>query len=617
MSRTNNNSTAVIAQRPSTLLAAIDHHAVVRGDAPAILAPGERPAAALSYRRLARRIHAARRCLAGLGVRPGHRVAVVTGEDRDSGVLLLSVLSSAGCCPMNPIWPAAEAQEHLAALGAALVIVTGSAAAAATAQLAAVKAPVVTLRFTGDDEVVADRWHENRAIGEVAETAYEDEALLLRTSGTTAAGKIVSLDAASVVAAAEASVRAYHLTETDRRLNIMPFFHVQGLVGSLATALLAGGSIVCVPAPDPVTVLRHAADTGATWLSATPAMHRMMLGHIAEHRERLGALRFVRCGSGALTSTLRAELEAGYGIPVVESYGMSEAHQIASTPLPPDPSATGLVPTGSRVAVLDPRGAVRTDPGASGEIVIQGANRMRGYVWPPGAESPFVDGWLRTGDLGRLLEDGSFLITGRAKEMINASGEKVSPFEVESAMLGHPAVREAAVFGIPDPVRDERLAAVVVLHDGSALADDEFRAFLGKRLAPFKVPRQILRRAAIPVEESGKISRRSLAAVLAGELSAAAAAEAQPPSREAPRTPAEAMVRALWALVLRRDQIGVQDDFLALGGDSLTAVALLSMVEDSLGVAFSPLDLFTEVTTVAAMAEAIESRSVTPGAGER
>lgn len=611
----------------SPILAVIERHARTRGDAPAILVPGD--PAGLSYQRLAGRMRAVRVALGELGVRPGHRVAVVPGEDADSAALLLGVLTAAACCPVNPVWSAAETQDYLDTLDVALIVLADGAGTAAAQQVAAAKAPSVTIRFTGEDALV-----EPQGGGHPAETAatgpYPDEALLLRTSGTTSIGKVVSLSAVGVVAAAQATVDAYHLTENDRRFNIMPFFHVQGVVGSLIASLLPGGSIVCAPAPDPATALRHALDSGATWLSATPTMHRLMVRHVPRDREWPGPLRFVRCGSGALTAGLRTELETGYGLPVVESYGMSEAHQIASTPLPGDPGAAGLVPTGSQVAVLDRHGQVAVAADASGEIVIRGANVMHGYVWPPGLESPFVRGgsggdtggdtdggaWLRTGDLGRLLPDGSFLITGRVKEMINVGGEKVSPFEVEAAMLSHPAVAEAVAFGIPDPVRDEQLGAVLVLGPGATLGDEEFRAYLGQRLAPVKVPRLFLRRADIPVADSGKIQRASLAAVLAEELTAAEPA-AEPGGRAAPRTPVQAMLKGLWSLVLKREDIGVDNDFMALGGDSLAAMALLSLVEDSLGVAITPAELFTDITTIEAMAAAIGERTsdTTRGAG--
>lgn len=590
------------AGRP--VLAVIERHARTQADAPAILVPGD--PAGLSYRRLAGRMHAVRAALSGLGVRPGHRVAVVSGEDADSAVLLLGVLAAAACCPVNPVWSPAETQDYLDSLDVALIVMAEGAGSAAARQVAAAKAVAVTIRFVGEDLLV-----EPRGGGSPAESAatgpYPDEALLLRTSGTTSIGKVVSLSAVGVVAAAQATVDAYHLTENDRRFNIMPFFHVQGLVGSLIASLLPGGSIVCAPAQDPVTALRQALDSGATWLSATPTMHRLLVRHVPGDRGWPGSLRFVRCGSGALTAGLRAELEAGYGLPVVESYGMSEAHQIASTPLPGGPGAAGLVPTGSQVAVLDRLGQVSAEAEATGEIVIRGANVMHGYVWPPGLESPFVAGWLRTGDLGRLLPDGSFLITGRVKEMINVSGEKVSPFEVEAAMLSHPAVAEAAAFGIPDPVRDEQLGAVLVLRPGAALGDEEFRSYLGRRLAPVKVPRRFVRRADIPVAGSGKIQRGSLAAVLAEELATAEPA-AEPGGRAAARTPVEAMVKGLWSLVLKREDIGVDNDFITLGGDSMAAMALLSLVEDSLGVAITPAELFTDITTIEAMAAAIAER---------
>lgn len=529
----------------NTVFSAISHHANRDPDAPAIL---DHAGDIFSYAELVEQIQLTTDRLKQFGLQRGHRVATVTGGDHASAVLLLSVLGTAACCPVNPAWAETEIKEYLDALGAILIISTESYTATVKKKLAGCGVPLCVFRW--DARLPAGGRLEptggDLSSGPLAPPRFaEDDAVLLRTSGTTSTGKIVALDTSAVLAGAQASVNAYRLTESDRRLNIMPFFHVQGLVGSLITSLLAGSSIVCCPAGDPARAVQDIATSGATWLSATPTMHRLMLKEVGNYRDQRLGLRFVRCGSGALTQNLRAELEAGYGVPVIESYGMSEAHQIASTPLPPDPDAAGMVPTGSLVAILARDNQISSEPEEPGEILIKGANVMRGYVWPPDMPSGFLDGWLRTGDMGYINIDGSLTISGRIKDLINTGGEKVSPYEVEAAMMRHTAVSEAVAFGIPDDILGERPAAVVIVRPGETLDSNEFRSFLGQYIAPHKIPQQVVQRNDIPVTPSGKVSRSSLAVALEDELAEVSESRAGEAGHELPSTATEAMLKGL------------------------------------------------------------------------
>jgi acyl-CoA synthetase (AMP-forming)/AMP-acid ligase II/acyl carrier protein len=589
------------AGSPATVLDAILEHAKRSAAAIAVLAADHDP---VTYDELGRSVQATAERLDALGLRQSDRVAVIAGNDPAGVVLLLSLISRVVCCPVNGAWSAAEITAYLGTLRASAMVISGEVSAHVREAAAASGVPVVLAAPDPRIQLGLRLDAEGAARRTPAPTAGPDgdEVLMLRTSGTTSAGKIVPLSMANIMAAASASVHAYRLTADDRRLNVMPLFHVQGLVGSVITSLLAGSSVVCLPVFEPESVLASLIAYQPTWLSATPTMHQALLDHGSSSFRPPTSLRFIRCGAGALPAALRAAMEARYGVPVIESYGMSEAHQIASTPLPPD-RARGMVPTISRIGLLDEYGGIHTEPGSSGEIVVSGPNVITRYAWPPGSDANFVNGWLRTGDLGSLADDGSLIITGRIKEIINCGGEKFSPHEIEEVLLRHPAVSQAVAFAVPDPALVERAGAVVVLSPGAQVTEQELTAFTASQLARYKVPKRILPRIEIPAGPSGKVVRSTLAAVLGDELNERPAGS----DRRGPRDTVEAILTGLWTLALKRDTVAIDDDFLAIGGDSLTAISLLMMVDEAFSVRLSPLILFDEANTVESMAAVIRS----------
>ncbi|WP_051966986.1 non-ribosomal peptide synthetase [Kitasatospora mediocidica] len=597
----------------STLLDLLAERAATAPQSPALLTSEGR---ALSYARLDALVRATVVRLAGLGLEREDRVMVCAPGDLDGVVLQLAVISTAVCCPVNPLLAQEEFGQALELLEPSAVLGFGSTSAkllrAADLHRTAVIEAVpqlfgepLELHFASG-ELHPDRMQPRPVAG---------ESLLLRTSGTTSAGKLVPLAMGQLLAGAIASVRAFGLGPADRCLNVMPMFHIQGLVGSVVASLVAGSSVVLLPAFDAKQALRSLEDTRATWFSASPTVHRLLLDRLGEEPVDRGSLRFTRSGAASLPAALREELELAYGVPVLETYGMSEAHQIASTLLPDGgPRPVGMVPTGSRVAVLDAEGAVRTEPGPTGELVVRGANVIERYVRPQDGADAFVDGWLRTGDLGRLAADGSVQVTGRIKEMINRGGEKVSPYEVEEALLRHPAVRQAVAFGVPDEVFTEQVVAAVVLHEGRTADEAELRAHTAAHLAPFKVPSRIVRREALAVNAVGKLVR----ADFARDFAEAPAVPAVPAAPEAaacaadvpllPRTPVEAALAGLWAHALGRAAFdGVDEDFFTAGGESITAVALLQGIQEAFGVAISPAGLFDDLNTVERLAEAVRT----------
>jgi acyl-CoA synthetase (AMP-forming)/AMP-acid ligase II len=277
----------------------------------------------------------------------------------------------------------------------------------------------------------------------------------------------------------------------------------------------SGGLVVVPPKFDPMTFWPTLHDHGATWYSAVPTMHQLLLmRNRGERPPGAEGLRFIRSSSSALAPETMAQLESRFGAPVVEAYGMTEAsHQMASNPLPPAPRRPGTVGvgTGVRLGIMTVDGAVlqHGSPDA-GEVVIQGPNVIDGYSNNPEANAAsFIDGWFRTGDQGTIDVGGYLSLIGRLKEMINRGGEKIAPREIDDVLKQHPAVGEAVAFGVPHPAWGEEVVAAVVLKE--PVTERELIAFARERLADYKVPKKVYIVDKIPTTATGKIQRRTVA----------------------------------------------------------------------------------------------------------
>jgi acyl-CoA synthetase (AMP-forming)/AMP-acid ligase II len=344
----------------------------------------------------------------------------------------------------------------------------------------------------------------------------DDVALVLHTSGTTSRPKIVPLSQRNVCTSARNIRATLALTDADRALNVMPLFHIHGLIAGLLAPLSAGGQVCCTPGFDALHFFRWMDEVHPTWYTAVPTMHQTILARAAKNQAviRANPLRFVRSSSSALPTQVIREIEATFNAPLIESYGMTEAaHQMASNPLPPmvrKPGSVGIA-AGPELAIMDQAGNLLPS-GATGEIVIRGANVTRGYQNNPKANSQaFTHGWFRTGDQGVMDDEGYVTLTGRLKEIINRGGEKISPREVDEVLMDHPAVRQVVTFALPHEKLGEDVAAAVVLKEGITATEKEIRDFAGQRLAPFKVPRTVIFLDEIPKGATGKLQRIGLA----------------------------------------------------------------------------------------------------------
>ena len=484
----------------------------------AIGAPERAP---LEYAALRRHVDATIASLNALGLGRGDRVAIVLPNGPDMASAFVSLAAGATTAPLNPAYRAAEFDFYLTDLAAkALVVETGSESAAVEVARSHGIA-VLELQPGAAAGAFTLTGPAAGAARESGRAEAADVALVLHTSGTTGRPKIVPLSHANLCASARNIRRTLDLSTTDRCLNIMPLFHIHGLVGAVLSSLGAGASVHCTPGFNALRFFAWMEQVRPTWYSAVPSMHQAILSRAGRgaNRETIAEvpLRLIRSSSSSLPPQVMAELEAAFGAPVIESYGMTEAaHQMTSNPLPPAPRKPGTVgvAAGPEVAIMDPAGALLA-AGEIGEIVIRGEDVTEGYENNPQANAEsFTEGWFRTGDQGRMDAEGYLTVTGRLKEIINRGGEKISPREVDEVLMDHPAVAQAVAFAIPHDKLGEEVAAAIVLRDGAAASETDIREFAATRLAPFKLPRKVLILDDIPKGATGKVQRARLAEVL-------------------------------------------------------------------------------------------------------
>jgi acyl-CoA synthetase (AMP-forming)/AMP-acid ligase II len=453
-----------------------------------------------------------------MGIGRNDRVAIVLPNGPEMAAAFLCVAAGATTAPLNPAYRQEEFEFYIADLKSKAVIVQTGDDTPARAAAAKLGVPLIELAPQRDLGAGAYKLSSNLA-GAAAVPGFaaaDDVALILHTSGTTSRPKIVPLSQANICASARHIGATLELKGHDRCLNIMPLFHIHGLIAAVLSSLAAGGQTVCTPGFNALKFFAWLDEAGPSWYTAVPTMHQAILARAERNKESLAKskLRFIRSSSASLPPQVMQALEDTFGCPVVESYGMTEAaHQMASNPLPPRARFAGSVgiAAGPEVRVMDEEGNL-LGPNTLGEIVIRGPNVTKGYEANPDANlKGFANGWFRTGDQGTLDDQGYLRITGRLKELINRGGEKVSPLEVDEVVMDHPAVQQVVTFAIPHDKLGEEVGAAIVLREGQSATERDIRDFAAKRLADFKVPRKVVFLAEIPKGATGKLQRIGLA----------------------------------------------------------------------------------------------------------
>ena len=487
--------------------------------APAISAPAR---AALSFGALRRLIGDTLATLNGLGIGRNDRVAIVLANGPEMATCYMACASGVASAPLNPAYRADEFEFYLADLNAKALIVERDSTSPAIAVAQTLGVRIVDL-------VVADgapagqftlQPRDGAAPGApAANGGYAqpgDVSMVLHTSGTTSRPKIVPLSQGNLAASATNIRNTLQFSATDCGLNIMPLFHIHGLIAGVLAPLAAGSQVFCTPGFNALKFFAWMDEAQPTWYTAVPTMHQAIISRASKNGDVIARhpLRFMRSSSSSMPPQVIAELEATFKAPLIEAYGMTEAtHQMASNPLPPAQRKPGTVgrAAGPDIAIRAEDGRLLA-AGEVGEIVIRGPNVTAGYENNPKANAEgFADGWFRTGDQGVMDAEGYISITGRLKEIINRGGEKVSPREVDEILMDHPAVAQVVCFGMPHPKLGEEVAAVVVLREGQQADERTLQQFVAGRAADFKVPKKILFMDEIPKGATGKLQRIGLA----------------------------------------------------------------------------------------------------------
>src|SRR5262245_30309780 len=563
--------------------------------------------APISYGVLLREANNAIRVLRGLGVTRTDRVAVVLPSGPDAAAATVAVTAGAICVPLNPCFTASEWHRYFGYLGVAALVTRANVDSPCRAVARTLGIPIIDLSPPSADRAGSFSLFapSSRTPVYAQATRSADDAFILLTSGTTSRPKMVPLTHASVCQSAFNAGASLALDHRDRLLNVLPLFHAHGLISGLLNALAAGSSVVCTPGFDADSFFRWLEEFRPTWFTAVPAIHRALLSAAARRKQNSVAcsLRLIRSASSSLPPDVLGGLEALFGVPVIETYGMTEgASQIAANPVKRRKTSSVGKPTGAEIAIMDGDGR-RLSIAEHGEICLRGATLTRGYCDDVAAnEMAFRDGWFRTGDLGYLDQDGYLFIVGRIKDVINRGGQKIAPGEVEEVLLRHPQVVEAAVFSVPHKRLGEDVGAAVVLRPGAKIGAEKLRGFAANHLARYKVPGPIRIVSAIPKGPGGKLQRDRLAGALAiGQPT-------RQPKRGAkvipPRLKLEWELAQTWAELLEQDDIPVDQDVFALGADSLTATQMLSRLRARYGADLAFKDI-CEAPTVRALAARI------------
>lgn len=485
------------------------------------LALGAPDRAWMTYGGLRTQADRTREQLHAAGIGRSDRVAIVLPNGPEMASAFFTIGQTATTAPLNPAYREDEFAFYLEDLKAKAIVLQDGYDGPALA--AAQRYNLTILHLCVDEGAPAGAFDLKTDVsadaGDTSAPTPDDIALILHTSGTTSRPKIVPLLQSNVAASAQNISGSLALSPEDRCMNVMPLFHIHGLVAAVSASLAAGAQVWCAPGFDALRFFGWMKDATPTWYTAVPTMHQAILSRAKRNADTIAEvpLRFLRSSSASLPAQVMEALIATFNSPVIEGYGMTEAaHQMASNPLPPRAQKPGSVGVEAGPMVRIAHEIENHLVEGTGEIVISGPNVTPGYEGNPEANAKNffeADGhrWFRTGDQGAFDSEGYLFLTGRLKEIINRGGEKISPLEVDGVLLDHPAVGQVVTFALPHPKLGEEVAAAVVLVEGAEADEKSIRAFASERMADFKVPRKVIILDEIPKGATGKMQRIGMA----------------------------------------------------------------------------------------------------------
>ena len=454
------------------------------------------------------------RQLAATNVKNSDRAAIVLPNGPLMASSFLSISSYMSAAPLNPSYKQEEFEFYLDDLKPKFLLVEPNSKSLAVIAAKNLNIPVFEMKIS-----------DNQSLGTFElfdkETDYKnpndyDEALVLHTSGTTSRPKIVPLSNLNIFTSAVNISKSLKLTADDHCLNIMPLFHIHGLIAVLSASAKVGASVCASNGFNALKFLDLAEAQNISWYSGVPTMHQAILLRAQKNSDKAKKLnlRFIRSSSASLPPAIFEQLNDIFQTPVIEAYGMTEAtHQMASNPLPPAIQKPGLVgmPAGPEICIMNDKNE-KLLQGEIGEICIKGDNVTNGYENNPEAnKQSFVNDWFRTGDEGFFDEDGYLKISGRLKEIINKGGEKISPLEVDNILMDFPPIDQALCFGYKDKMLGEDIAVAIKLKENKSCTEDDIKSYANEKLAKFKIPKKIFIVEDIPKGATGKLQRIGLA----------------------------------------------------------------------------------------------------------
>jgi acyl-CoA synthetase (AMP-forming)/AMP-acid ligase II len=531
------------------------------------------------------------------GINPRDRVSIVGPNGVDLAITLLGVSSFATAVPLNPAYTAKEFESYFREMRVKWLVVfdgyeTPALNVARSFELGAIRVSTKSLNVVSHKQ----RDGQITSVGNIAASS-DDICLILLTSGSTGRPKKVPLRHRNVLASTAHICESLLLSSADKCLCMWEQFHVGGLVDLLLVPLASGGSTLCAGGFNAQRLLELADKHDITWFQAVPTTLHELSVQLRRLDHRIGStrLRFVRSVAAALSPVLMEEIESLFGVPVLQTLGMTEAGPLITTNrLPPGRRKAGSVglPAGPDVKIVGPDG--NTLPfGVAGKIMIRGENVFDGYEDAPEAnKESFQDGWFYTGDNGYFDPDDFLFLTGRTKEMINRGGEKISPQEIDDVLQLHPKIAQAAAFSIKHQTLGEDVGVAVVLKPGQQLSAAELRTHVAQHLVSFKVPQRINFLDKMPRDHVGRINRAVLAA------------QVETNTTLANRENIERRIARIWASELNLPFVGPDENFFEIGGDSLAGLRVLLAIEADFNHRLSP-HIWSSISTVTEMANVL------------
>jgi acyl-CoA synthetase (AMP-forming)/AMP-acid ligase II/thioesterase domain-containing protein len=606
------------SEQPRTIAAEIRNWAEKHPDHSAIVCSDFVP---LSYRSLQFLIDEVRASLRQAGFNRNARIAVAMPSGPQAALAIVAIACSSVAIPLSPRQSLSEIETCFAALRpGAVLLMKGTDSAA---KQAAKRKGMTIIEATSSPGGVLGFSIIEPTIGMVAAPDEPDEpdasapAFILQTSGTAAEPKLIPFSHRNMLAAAARLQAWFSLTSQDRCLSVSPPFYSHGLKVTVFTPLLTGGSVAFPADASKFDYAEWFDDLRPTWYSAGPTLHRLILDQTLSRTDaKIGhSLRFILSGGAPLPRDVLVGLQDALAAPVVEHYGSSEAAQIAANLPTPGRSKLGTcgIPWPDTVRIVGDDGNPLPQ-GEHGEILVGGPTLISGYLNAPEVNSAsFSDGWFKTGDVGSLDEDGFLTLHGRKNEVINRGGEKISPIEIDEALLRHPAVAEAAAFSVPHPRLGEDVAAAVVLRPGMTATPVELRRYLQDHVASFKIPRRIAIRDQLPKGMTGKVMRRRLTETFEEKVSAESQVSSPPVVGNASGENSTLIeqLTTLWERLLKYKPLMLDDNFFEKGGDSLLAMEMLTELERLTGRAV-PSSILFEATTIRQLAHELSVRTNVP-----